>query len=318
VRRLVAVALTVLLLVSACGPRVEELDAVRIDDPGTAAPAPEPTPTEPLPTGTDEPWPEPMPSPTPAPAPSPGLPSPPAPSPSPSPPAPEPSPSPAPTSPTGPTLPASLIGAEWARIPTSERVVALTFDAGANADGVPSILSTLEATGATGTFFLTGRWTEAFPDLAARIAGRYPVGNHSVSHPNFTGLTDAEVRAEIDGAERTIVAVTGRSTRPLFRFPFGDRDARTIGLVNDAGYGSIRWTVDTLGWKGTSGGMTADAVVARVLDTACAGQIVLMHVGSHPTDASTLDADALPTIVRELRARGYRFVTLPEALALGR
>jgi peptidoglycan/xylan/chitin deacetylase (PgdA/CDA1 family) len=195
-------------------------------------------------------------------------------------------------------------------------VVALTFDAGANADGVPSILATLEETGATGTFFLTGRWTESFPGLAARIAGRYPLGNHSVSHPSFTDLSDAEVRAQIEGAERTIVAVTGRSTRPLFRFPFGDRDARTISLVNDAGYGSIRWTVDTLGWKGTSGGMTADAVVARVLETAGAGQIVLMHVGSHPTDGSTLDADALPTIVRELRDRGYRFVTLPEALAL--
>jgi peptidoglycan/xylan/chitin deacetylase (PgdA/CDA1 family) len=315
VRRLIAVAVTLLLLVSACGPRIEELDAVRMPDgPSTETASPSPSPTEP--------WPEPMPSPelspsrepTPAPTPSPSPePSPPA-APSPSPtPAPEPSPTPPPSS---PTLPASLRGAEWVRIPTSERVVALTFDAGANADAVPSILATLEETGATGTFFLTGRWTESFPALAARVAGRYPVGNHSVSHPSFTGLTDAEVRAEIDGAERTIVAVTGRSTRPLFRFPFGDRDARTIALVNDAGYGSIRWTVDTLGWKGTSGGMTVDAVVARVLDTAGAGQIVLMHVGSHPTDGSTLDADALPTIIRELRARGYRFVTLPEALRL--
>jgi len=40
------------------------------------------------------------------------------------------------------------------------------------------------------------------------------------------------------------------------------------------------------------------------------GQIVLMHVGSHPTDHSTLDADALPTVISELRARGYTFVTL--------
>jgi peptidoglycan/xylan/chitin deacetylase (PgdA/CDA1 family) len=307
VRRLVAVAVTLLLLVSACGPRIEELDAVRLPDgPRTETPAPTPTesPPSPEPAPSSEPVPSPAPEPSPDPSPSP--------SPSP-PPAPDPSPT---TTPASPPLPASLRGAEWVRIPTSERVVALTFDAGANADAVPSILATLEETGATGTFFLTGRWTESFPDLATRVAGRYPLGNHSVSHPSFTGLTDAEVRAEIDGAERTIVAVTGRSTRPLFRFPFGDRDARTIALVNGAGYGSIRWTVDTLGWKGTSGGMTADAVVARVLDTAGAGQIVLMHVGSHPTDGSTLDADALPTVIRELRARGYRFVTLPDALRL--
>ena len=35
-----------------------------------------------------------------------------------------------------------------------------------------------------------------------------------------------------------------------------------------------------------------------------------MHVGSNPSDGSTLDADALPTIISELRARGYSFVTL--------
>jgi peptidoglycan/xylan/chitin deacetylase (PgdA/CDA1 family) len=43
---------------------------------------------------------------------------------------------------------------------------------------------------------------------------------------------------------------------------------------------------------------------------------VLMHVGSHPTDGSMLDADALPRIISGLRDRGYRFVTLPQALAL--
>lgn len=225
----------------------------------------------------------------------------------------------APTPPPDPepsALPASLRGAEWERIPTSRKVVALTFDAGANADGVPAILRTLEATDTPATFFLTGRWTEAHPDLARRIASSYPVGNHSVTHPAFTTLSDAQVRREVGDAEGTITRIAGRSPRPLFRFPFGDRDARTIRLVNDAGYGSIRWTVDTLGWKGTSGGMSASAVVDRVVATAGPGQIVLLHVGSHPTDGSTLDADALPRIISELKARGYRFVTLPEALRI--
>jgi peptidoglycan/xylan/chitin deacetylase (PgdA/CDA1 family) len=309
VRRLIASAVVVSLLLPACGPQVEELDAVRVPDrPVIEAPtaptpgSPGPLPTDPSPTSrpTD---PSPTPTPTAAPAPSPT----PTPTSTPTPPAASPS-----------TLPASLLGAEWERIPTSEKVVALTFDAGANADAVPAILTTLDQTGTVGTFFLTGRWTESYPDLATRIGGRYPLGNHSVTHPEFTELNDAEIRQELDGAERTIRAVTGVSTLPLFRFPFGDRDVRTIAVVNDAGYGSFRWTVDTLGWKGTSGGMTVEAVVARVLDTAGAGQIVLMHVGSHPTDGSMLDAEALPTIIRELRARGYRFVTLRQALDLVR
>jgi peptidoglycan/xylan/chitin deacetylase (PgdA/CDA1 family) len=229
--------------------------------------------------------------------------------PAPKPPAPSPDPAPAP-------LPASLRGAEWDHVPTTQKVVALTFDAGANADGVPSILSTLEATNTPATFFLTGRWTDNNPELARRIAARYPVGNHSITHPYFTALTDAQLRDELLGAEATITEVTGNSTRPLFRFPYGDRDARTVRLVNEAGYGSFRWTVDTLGWKGTSGGMTTSVVVDRVMDTARPGQIVLLHVGSHPTDRSTLDADALPEIIERLQAQGYRFITLTEALTI--
>jgi peptidoglycan/xylan/chitin deacetylase (PgdA/CDA1 family) len=68
--------------------------------------------------------------------------------------------------------------------------------------------------------------------------------------------------------------------------------------------------VDTLGWQGTSGGQTVQRIVNRVLDTLQPGQIVLMHVGSHPTDHSTLDADALPILISELRQRGYTFTTV--------
>ena len=229
--------------------------------------------------------------------------------PAPKPPAPSPDPAPA-------QLPASLRGAEWSHVPTTQKVVALTFDAGANADGVPSILRTLEATDTPATFFLTGRWTENHPELARRIASRYPVGNHSVTHPYFTKLTDAQLRDEVIAAEATIIEVTGSSPRPFFRFPYGDRDTRTIRLVNEEGCGSFRWTVDTLGWKGTSGGMTTSAVVDRVTDTVRPGQIVLLHVGSHPTDRSTLDADALPEIIEQLEAQGYRFITLTEALSI--
>jgi peptidoglycan/xylan/chitin deacetylase (PgdA/CDA1 family) len=69
--------------------------------------------------------------------------------------------------------------------------------------------------------------------------------------------------------------------------------------------------VDSLGWQGRQGG-TRDAAFVRdrVLNAATAGGIVVMHVGSHPTDRSTLDADALPAVIDGLRARGYTLVTL--------
>jgi peptidoglycan/xylan/chitin deacetylase (PgdA/CDA1 family) len=219
-----------------------------------------------------------------------------------------------PTKPSNSVAPA-LHGRDWERIPTSDRVVALTFDAGANGDAVPSILSTLAAEGIPGTFFLTGRWTTRYGELAREIARQHRVGNHSVSHPNFTELSDEQINSEVRDAAATIQQVTGADPAPLFRFPFGDRDPRTIALVNTAGYIPVRWTVDTLGWKGTTAGITTESIVSRVAKSLSPGEIVLMHVGSNPDDGSTLDADALPAVIASLRGQGYGFVSLDALLA---
>jgi peptidoglycan-N-acetylglucosamine deacetylase len=218
----------------------------------------------------------------------------------------------APTTPAG--VPADLRGQDVEVIPTSERVVALTFDAGANADGLPAILSCLADEGVRGTFFLTGQWAAAYPDgVAAIAAAGHRVGNHTVSHADLTALSDQEIRDEVLGAEQTIRAA-GADPRPLFRFPLGERDDRTIAAVNDLGYVGVRWTVDTLGWQGTAQGRTAQTVTDRAVAGLQPGEIVLMHVGSNPDDGTTLDADALAGMIAGMRAQGYGFVTL-DALA---
>jgi peptidoglycan/xylan/chitin deacetylase (PgdA/CDA1 family) len=130
----------------------------------------------------------------------------------------------------------------------------------------------------------------------------------------MTSLSDDAIFAQLGTARTKIMAAGGSDPKPLFRFPFGDRNARTIADVNRAGYLAVRWTVDTLGWKGTSGGMTKQRVVERVLAGAQPGEIVLMHLGSNPDDGTTLDAAALPTVMARLSAQGYRFVTLDALL----
>lgn len=215
--------------------------------------------------------------------------------------------------PTASLLPASLAGAEWTRLPTTARVVALTFDAGGNDAGVAAILATLSAQRVPATFFLTGRWCEVYPQQAARIAAAYQVGNHTYSHPYLTEMSDAAVRDQVLSAERAIRAATGVDPHPLFRFPYGDSDARTLADVHALGYGGIRWTVDTWGWKGAKNGQSVDTVVARVVTALAPGAIVLMHVGA-AEDGSTLDAAALPRLISELRARGYGFVAVGDAV----
>ncbi len=211
----------------------------------------------------------------------------------------------------------SLAGQDWTYIPTTRHVVALTFDAGANADAVGSILATLAREHVPATFFLTGNFVRDFPASARQIAAAgYRIGDHTITHPYLTQRSDAAVRQEVLGAARQISGVTGKDPAPLFRFPYGDADARVISIVNGLGYVPVRWTVDTLGWKGSEGHITTAVVISRVLAALQPGEIVLMHVGSNPDDHSTLDADALPRLISQLRARGYSFVTL-DALTAG-
>jgi peptidoglycan/xylan/chitin deacetylase (PgdA/CDA1 family)/N-acetylmuramoyl-L-alanine amidase len=197
-------------------------------------------------------------------------------------------------------------------LPTRRRVVALTFDAGADNAGAPKILPALARAHATATFFMTGRWAELYPSWARRIAALYPIGNHTFDHQDLLTLTLPEVRGELLNAAAAIKRAIGQPPLPVFRFPYGSSNASTLALVNRLGYTAVGWTVDTLGWEGTSMGQTRASVISRALGHLQPGEIVLMHVGANPHDQSTLDADALPGIIGAIRARGYGFVALSQ------
>jgi peptidoglycan/xylan/chitin deacetylase (PgdA/CDA1 family) len=212
-------------------------------------------------------------------------------------------------------IPADLAGRDVERLPVRRKLVALTFDGGANADGVPSIRATLRRKQVGATFFLTGSFVEDFPVKSRRLAARDVVGNHTMTHPDLTTLSDEEIADEVRGAEDVIRTTTGEDPRRFFRFPFGARNQHVIDVVNELCYVPFRWTVDSLGWKGTSGGQSVPSVVSRVVGAARPGAIVLMHVGSNPDDGTTLDADALPRIIRKLRGLGFRLVRLTRVMA---
>ncbi len=210
----------------------------------------------------------------------------------------------------GGPMPRNLAGGPWNVLPARRKVIALTFDIGPAA-GVPKILATLRRDHVKATFFLTGR-RAGWDRRAARAiaAAGQLIGNHSNNHPDFTTISTARIGQQIRTAQARIESVTGRVTWPWFRFPYGAHDRRTLAAVNALGFAAVGWTVDTLGWKGKSGGVTVRQIVARVLAARRPGEIVLMHGGSDSGDGSTLDADALPAVIRRLRAAGYSFVTM--------
>jgi peptidoglycan-N-acetylglucosamine deacetylase len=212
-------------------------------------------------------------------------------------------------------LPPRWRGRNLTRLPTKERVVALTLDCGGSNAGVRSALHTLRERQVAATFFVTGQFARKYPgDVRAMAAAGHTIGNHSNTHPDFTRLTLQDQRRQIRRANTRVSAPSGGTTRPWFRFPYGSFHSESVRLANAMGYAAIGWTVDSLGWQGTSGGQSVRSVARRVVAAARPGAIVLMHVGANPADGSHLDTRALPRIIDRLSSRGFRFVRLQSSI----
>ncbi|MCC6383238.1 MAG: polysaccharide deacetylase family protein [Dehalococcoidia bacterium] len=190
----------------------------------------------------------------------------------------------------------------------NRRQVAFSFDAGSDAGYTTSILATLQANGITASFGMTGRWAEQYPDLLRRIvAGGHHLINHSYDHPDFTTISSAARKQQLDQTDAIVVGLTGGiGTKPYFRPPFGAYNASVnADLAADGYFYSLYWTVDSLGWNGLS----AAQIVERCLSRAQPGAIYLFHVGSQ-----SQDGPALQTLIDGLRAAGYTIGSIPDVM----
>jgi peptidoglycan-N-acetylglucosamine deacetylase len=186
--------------------------------------------------------------------------------------------------------------------------IALSFDTEfpgrpARPGGEDRILETLADEQVRGSFFLQGRWTRAYPELAGRIAeAGHLIGNHSNFHAPMNGLSDEWFRRDVERAEQTIRDTTGIDPRPWFRCPFGRGmdDARVLNTLAELGYRHVGWDVDPRDWDETR---TVDELVKFVV----AGEgIVLLHAWP------TVTADGLGAVIAGLRDRGAEFVGVDE------
>jgi peptidoglycan/xylan/chitin deacetylase (PgdA/CDA1 family)/phage tail protein X len=195
------------------------------------------------------------------------------------------------------------------RVTTSAKVMALTFDFGSDAGNVSSILAALGDQGVKATFFVTGRAATTYPTAVRSIVtSGHEIGNHSYTHPNFTGLTSTQIADELSRAATAIRTASGQSPKPLFRPPDGAYNAAVLQAVGNAGYPhTIMWSIDTADWQGPSSTSIRDRVVSRAVP----GAIVLMHVGAGAPGTP----GALSGMITSLKASGYRFVTVSQLLA---
>ena len=198
---------------------------------------------------------------------------------------------------------------------TSRNAVALTFDAGADAGYTTQILDTLQANGIHATFGMTGKFAQQNPQLVQRMVYEGDtLINHTYDHASWTGnstgaapLTRQRRWDELDQTESIIEQLTGVTTLPYFRPPYGDYDQSVLDDVGARGYAySVMWTVDSRGWMG----IPAPQITQRCLDNATPGAIYIFHVGS-----ASQDGVALQDVIDGLRAKGYAIGDLGSVLA---
>jgi peptidoglycan/xylan/chitin deacetylase (PgdA/CDA1 family) len=197
--------------------------------------------------------------------------------------------------------------------------VALTFDAEhpdrpTDPAAEPRLLEILARLDVRATFFLQGRWVEAYPARAREVAAAgHLIGNHGFYHVRMPLLSAEGLRADIAEAERVIVDATDVDPKPWFRCAFGagGDDKRVLAAVAAAGYRHVPWDVEAEDWSPElSGDAITSGLMVQLLARRAAGEgdgsVVLLHTWPAGT------ADAIEPLVARLHDGGASLVRLDE------
>jgi peptidoglycan-N-acetylglucosamine deacetylase len=196
--------------------------------------------------------------------------------------------------------------------------VALTLDAEHpdrpfEPGGTERMLETLARLDVQATFFVQGRWAEAYPEVARSIAeGGHLLGNHSHYHARMPLLSDEGLATDIADAAGAIEAATGVDPRPWFRCPFGAGadDPRVQAAVEAAGYRHAGWDVAAEDWDPARDGPAIEGDIVEGTLAHGDGTVILLHAWPTATLA------AIPGVIARLRDAGARFVRIDELATL--
>lgn len=188
--------------------------------------------------------------------------------------------------------------------PDSEKIsLAINVDWGE--EYIPDLLQVLADNGVHATFFLTGRWSNLHPDIAADIAAAgHELGNHGYSHASPNASSREEIIEEIQRTQNAIEKATGIVTC-LYAPPSGEEEPHVLEAAASVGYFTTLWSVDTIDWQKPD----AATIIERVKNKIHGGAIIL----AHPT-ASTVEA--FQSLIKDLKEEGYTFVTVSDNLGL--
>lgn len=190
-----------------------------------------------------------------------------------------------------------------------EKDLALTFNIGWGDEKAEPILDVLakEKVGAV-TFFLSGSWAESHPDLVSRIVKEgYEIGMLGYNYKDYSELEDDKIRRDIMMAQEAFKKLNVKNIK-LLRAPTGQFDQRTLKIAERLGFTVVSWSLDTKDWTNPG-----TAVIVENASKAKKGDILLMHA----SDSAKQTAEALPLVVKNIKTKNLKMVTVSEMIANG-
>jgi peptidoglycan-N-acetylglucosamine deacetylase len=183
--------------------------------------------------------------------------------------------------------------------------VALTFDDGPYGFRSVAVLEVLKHYRVPATFFMVGRQIEKYPDLVVRTAMEgHECANHSYHHYRLPKIPLEEVVDELNVTNALLKDKLGVRSR-LFRPPGGEYNPSIQRVIEHLGYINVLWSADPADYREQC---KPHDIVEMIMRDLQPGGIILLHDG---LDRST---QALPELIRRVRAKGWSFVTVSELL----
>jgi peptidoglycan-N-acetylglucosamine deacetylase len=201
-----------------------------------------------------------------------------------------------------------VFGSVLTRLPTDDRVVALTFDDGPSPAATARVLDVLGSENVPATFFVLGKHADRWPHLVRRAArDGHTLGNHGYSHRKLHLRGRRYVRDDLERGTDAIARAADVRPR-FFRAPHGFRSPLVSQTAHALGQRIVGWSLGV--WDTDRPGPRV--IAERVIRGVHPGSIVLLHDadGYDPDGDRTQTADALPLIIAGLRADGYAFASL--------
>ena len=188
----------------------------------------------------------------------------------------------------------------------ADKEVVLTFDDGPWPVNTPMVLKALADECTKGLFFPIGKHASYHPEILKQVAAAgQTIGAHTWSHANLNSkkLTEQQAKDEVEKGFSAVKLALGAAPSPFFRFPELQHNPATVAYLGTRNIAIFSCDLDSFDYKKGSNPEKVVQTVMTKLDKLGKG-IILMHDFQKPT------AEALPELLRRLKAGGYKVVQI--------